>query len=54
MLIHYCVVYTSTINDDAIDNAMTKLWFLLKNNIKNDFFFGKYTSATVYYYYHVK
>ncbi len=27
MLIHYCVVYTSTINDDAIDNAMTKLWF---------------------------
>lgn len=27
MLIHYCVVYTSTINDDAIDNAMTNLCF---------------------------
>lgn len=27
MLIHYCVVYTSTINDDAIDNAMKKLCF---------------------------
>lgn len=27
MLIHYSVVYTSTINDDAIDNAMTKLCF---------------------------
>ncbi len=27
---------------------------MLKNNIKNDFFFGKYISATVYYYYHVK
>lgn len=31
MLIHYCVVYTSTINDDAIDNAMTKLWFFIIN-----------------------